>query len=72
MAFRGCTGLTADQISAIYAQLGGDMDAQTQQNITQYYVTVPSQDLDVALRVDAACMASPRCAISVGRGARRH
>ncbi len=56
MAFRGCTGLTADQIAAIYAQLGGYMDADTQQNITQYFVTVPSQDLDVALRVDAACM----------------
>ena len=56
MAFRGCTGLTADQISAIYAQLGGYMDADTQQNITQYFVTVPSKDLDVALRVDAACM----------------
>ncbi len=56
MAFRGCTGLTADQISAIYAQLGGFMDADTQQNITQYFVTVPAQDLDVALRVDAACM----------------
>ncbi len=58
MAFRGCTGLTADQIAAIYAQLGGYMDADTQQNITQYFVTVPSQDLDVALRVDASCMAS--------------
>lgn len=56
MAFRGCTGLTADQIAAIYAQLGGFMDADTQQNITQYFVTVPAQDLDVALRVDAACM----------------
>ena len=56
MAFRGCTGLTADQIAAIYAQLGGYMDADTQQNITQYFVTVPSKDLDVALRVDAACM----------------
>ena len=56
MAFRGCNGLTADQIAAIYAQLGGYMDADTQQNITQYFVTVPSQDLDVALRVDAACM----------------
>ncbi|MGH9584179.1 MAG: M16 family metallopeptidase, partial [Bryobacteraceae bacterium] len=57
MAFRGCNGLTADQIAAIYAQLGGYMDADTQQNITQYFVTVPSRDLDVALRVDAACMA---------------
>lgn len=57
MAFRGCTGLTADQIAAIYAQLGGYMDADTQQNITQYFVTVPAKDLEVALRVDAACMA---------------
>src|SRR6202451_528329 len=56
MAFRGCTGLTADQIAAIYAQLGGYMDADTQQNITQYFVTVPTTDLEVALRVDAACM----------------
>ncbi len=58
MAFRGCTGLTADQIAAIYAQLGGDMNADTQQNITQYFVTVPAQDLDVALRVDASCMSN--------------
>ena len=58
MTFRGCNGLSADQIAAIYAQLGGAMDADTQQNITQYFVTVPSQDLDVALRLDAACMAS--------------
>ena len=57
MAFRGCKGLTADQIAAIYAQLGGYTNAETQQNITQYFVTVPAQDLDVALRVDAACMA---------------
>ena len=57
MAFRGCKGLTADQIAAIYAQLGGYTNADTQQNITQYFVTVPSRDLDVALRVDAACMA---------------
>jgi zinc protease len=56
MAFRGCTGLTGDQIAAIYAQLGGLMDAQTQQNTTQYYVTVPTQDLDLAMRIDAACM----------------
>src|SRR5450631_1411487 len=27
MTFRGCSGLSADQIAAIYAQLGGNMDA---------------------------------------------
>lgn len=56
MAFRGCAGVSADQISAIYAQLGGSVNADTQQNITQYFVTVPAQDLEVALRLDSACM----------------
>src|SRR5215510_3205813 len=56
MAFRGCADVTADQIAAIFAQLGGLNNADTQQTITQYFATVPSADLDVALRVDAACM----------------
>ena len=56
MAFRGCQGLSADQIAAIFAQLGGDNNADTQQDITQYFETVPAQDLDVALQVDADCM----------------
>jgi zinc protease len=56
MAFRGCAGLTADQIAAIYAQLGGTVNADTQQTITQYFVTVPAQDLEIALRLDAACI----------------
>lgn len=57
MSFRGCQGLSADQIAAIFAQLGGQGNADTQQNITQYFTTVPAADLNVALRVDAACMA---------------
>ena len=56
MAFRGCTGMTADQTAAIYAQLGGENNADTQQNITQYYATVPSADVDVALEAQAACL----------------
>src|SRR3982751_3026568 len=60
MAFRGCNGLSGDQIAAIYAQLGGFSNADTQQHITQYFVTVPAQDVDVALRVDAACMADAK------------
>jgi len=56
MAFRGCDGVNADQTSAIFAQLGGDGDADTQQTITQYFETVPAADLDVALHLDAACM----------------
>jgi zinc protease len=56
MAFRGCTGMDADQTAAIYAQLGGRNNADTQQNITQYYATVPAADLDVALEAQAACL----------------
>ena len=56
MAFRGCTGMTADQTAAIYAQLGSDNNADTQQNITQFFATVPAADMDVALQAQAACM----------------
>lgn len=56
MAFRGCTGMTADQTSAIYALLGGDNDADTQQNITQYFATVPAADVNVALEAQADCL----------------
>lgn len=56
MAFRGCAGVTADQTAAIYAQLGGAGNADTQQEITQYFATLPAADLDIALRMDAACM----------------
>ncbi len=56
MAFRGCAGMTADQTAAIYAQLGGRNNADTQQNITQYFATVPAGDLDVALQAQAACL----------------
>ena len=54
MAFRGCRD-SGDQIAAIYAQLGGD-NADTQQNITQYFTTIPAADVELALRLDAACM----------------
>ena len=56
MAFRGCAGMNADQTAAIYALLGGENDADTQQSITQFYATVPSADLDVALEAQAACL----------------
>ncbi|MBD5633865.1 MAG: insulinase family protein, partial [Candidatus Eremiobacteraeota bacterium] len=56
MAFRGCSGITGDQTSAVFARLGGDGDADTQQDVTQYYETVPAADLDVALHVDSSCM----------------
>ena len=56
MSFRGCTGMSADQTAAIYAQLGSDNNADTQQNITQFYATVPATDLGVALQAQAACL----------------
>ncbi len=56
MAFRGCTGMSADQTAAIYAQLGSDNNADTQQTITQFYATVPAADLNVALQAQAACL----------------
>jgi zinc protease len=57
MLFRGCTDLTGPQISAIYAQLGGVDNADTQQTVTQFFATVPAKNLDVILHVDAACLA---------------
>jgi zinc protease len=56
MAFRGCAGMTADQTSAIYAQLGGENNADTQQTITQYFATVPAANVDVALQAQAVCL----------------
>jgi zinc protease len=56
MAFRGCAGMTSDQTAAIYAELGGLDNAETEQNVTHYYTTVPSVDLDIALQAQAACM----------------
>jgi zinc protease len=55
MAFRGCSGMSSDQTAAIYTQLGGQDNADTEQNVTHYFVTVPSSDLDLALRAQAAC-----------------
>ncbi len=56
MAFRGCTGMTADQTAAIYALLGGQDNADTQQNITQFFTTVPAGDVNLALHALAACL----------------
>src|SRR5476651_2500468 len=56
MMFRGSPGLNADQLAAISAAFGGDFDADTQQAITQYYFTTPAENLEAALRVEAARM----------------
>jgi len=56
MMFRGSSDLTADQLSAIAAAMGGDFNADTQQTVTQYFFTVPSEDIDVALHIEALRM----------------
>ncbi len=56
MMFRGSPGLSADQLAAIIAAMGGEFNADTQQTLTQYLLTVPSADLDVALHVEAIRM----------------
>lgn len=56
MMFRGSPGLSAAQLSNIMALMGGDFNAVTQQTVTQYFFTVPKDDLDVALNVEAVRM----------------
>jgi zinc protease len=57
MMFRGSPGLTADQLSAIGAEMGGDFNADTTETVTQYFFTVPAEDVDVALHLEAIRMA---------------
>ncbi len=56
MMFRGSPGLSGDQLSNIMALMGGEVNADTQQTVTQYFFTVPKDDLDVALNVEAVRM----------------
>ncbi|GAB3672325.1 M16 family metallopeptidase [Salinisphaera aquimarina] len=58
MMFRGTDTLSASQISAISAAMGGQFNADTQDEVTQYYFTVPAPYLDVALRLHAERMKS--------------
>ncbi len=56
MMFRGSPGLTADQLANLGSVMGGDFNANTREGLTQYLYTVPSEDLDVALRIEALRM----------------
>ena len=61
MMFRGSPGLSAEQLANIIALMGGHFNADTQQTVTQYFFTVPAEDLDLGApcggRADAG---SPR------------
>lgn len=54
MMFRGSSSLSQSQIADIAELLGGDWDADTQSEITQYFFTAPSQYLDLLLRMEAS------------------
>jgi zinc protease len=56
MMFRGSPGLSANQLAELTASMGGVFNADTQQAITQYFFTVPSADLEVALHIEAIRM----------------
>lgn len=56
MMFRGSPGLTAAQLSTISAAMGGHFNADTQQTVTQYFFTVPADDLETALHIEAIRM----------------
>jgi len=56
MMFRGSPELSAGQLAEIAAGMGGEFDADTQQAVTQYFFTTPSEDLDLALHVESIRM----------------
>ena len=56
MMFRGSPGLSADQLADIGSIMGGNFNANTRESLTQYLFTVPAEDLDVALHIEATRM----------------
>ena len=71
-----CPELSAGQLANIAAAMGGNFDADTQQTVTQYFFTVPAEDVDVALHIEAlrmrGCSTRTNCGIkSAARSSRK-
>jgi zinc protease len=56
MMFRGSPGLSSGQLSSLIAAMGGSFNAGTQQTMTQYFFTVPVNDLETALHIESVRM----------------
>ncbi|MBV8727435.1 MAG: insulinase family protein, partial [Candidatus Eremiobacteraeota bacterium] len=54
MMFRGSKTISESQLSDISAITGGNNDADTQSEVTQFFFSMPSQYLDIALRLEAS------------------
>ncbi len=52
MMFRGSKTLSSSQLMDAIDVTGGDFDADTQPSVTQYFFTVPSQYLSIALHAE--------------------
>ena len=52
MMFRGSSSLSSSQLMDTVSLTGGDFDADTEDQVTQYFFTVPSQYLDIALHLE--------------------
>lgn len=52
MMFRGSATLSSSQLMDALGITGGDFDAETRSGVTQYFFTVPSAYLDIALRAE--------------------
>jgi zinc protease len=56
MMFRGSPGLDGPQLDSLSAAMGGDNNADTQQMVTQYFFTVPAENLDLVLHIESIRM----------------
>ena len=54
MLFRGSRSLSASQLSEVASITGGSFNADTQNEVTQFFFTMPAQDLDIALHLEAS------------------